>query len=305
MASHGLVAWLQASRLPSQSYIAVPLMAGQALAWHVTGSWSWAVFVLVQLYGVFDQLYIVYANDYADRDADPHNQWITPFSGGSRVLVEGKIAPQTLAKAAWLMVFGAMATTVALAVGWGRPWAVPVGLFGVLLLWAYSYSPFKLSYRGGGELLQAVGVGGVLPLLAYYAQAGNWQGFPWWLLVSFVALNLSNAITTALPDRLSDTAANKRTVPVWAGEKAAQWAVIGLHLVGLGAFVVLGLRLVGPFNAGTWGALAVAAVALVALPVLSGRARPGTTAIVGFVTASIVVNQAWMVALMVTAIFPF
>lgn len=297
-------AWIQASRLPSQSYIAFPLMTGQVLALSITGAWSWAVFVLVQLFGIFDQLYIVYANDYADRETDLKNQSATPFSGGSRVLVEGKLTPSELARGAWLMVAGALATTLVLAIGWGRWWAVPLGMLGLLLLWAYSFRPFRLSYRGGGEVLQTLGVGGVLPLLAYYSQAGSLQGFPWWLLVPFFALNLSNAITTALPDRRSDRLSKKRTVPVWAGLSAAQWSVMGLHLVGLVVFLVLGSQAVGPFHGGTWAALAVSAIALVALFLLRRRARPGSTAIVGFVAASIVVNLAWMVAVMVTALFP-
>ena len=276
-------------------------MTGQVLAWWVTGHWSWAVFWLIQCFGIFDQLYIVYANDYADRETDRENATATPFSGGSRVLVEGKLRASTLLKAAVAMAAGAVATTVVLGAIWGRWAAVPLGVVGLLLLWAYSFRPFRLSYRGGGELLQMIGVGGVLPLLGYYGQAGTFEGFPVWILATFMALNLSNAITTALPDRPSDRLSEKRTVPVWAGGAAARWLVSGLHVLGLVAFVVWGQGTMG-FEVWTWVLLGACGVGVLGLAAMSAKARPGTPAIVAFVAISIAINLGWMVSVMVTLV---
>ena len=61
-----LLAWIQASRLPSQSYIFLPILLGQAAWVYQGGTIDWRAFLLIQLFGLFDQLYIVYANDYAD-----------------------------------------------------------------------------------------------------------------------------------------------------------------------------------------------------------------------------------------------
>ena len=285
--------WIKASRLTSQSYIALPLIMGQVMAWHITGEWSWAIFAVVQSFGLFDQLYIIYANDYADQETDRDNRTPTIFSGGSRVLVEGSIAPQTLAKAAIVMAGLAMGMALVLALVWQRFWAVPLAALGLLLLWGYSYHPIRLSYRGWGEFLQMVGVGAVLPLLGYLAQAGSFQGFGWPLLAALLPLSLATAISTALPDRASDDRAYKRTVPVRFGSVFATRLVIVLNALGLVAFVIF-------FHEFAMGAcmfarvfFGVSILALIALLPLGPKAVPGSIAIVGFVFMSILVNLSW------------
>lgn len=210
-----LFSWVKAARLPSQSYIALPLVLGQVHAYASTGRWDWTVFILVQLFGIFDQFYIVFANDYADIETDKDNQTSTIFSGGSRVLVEGVLSPQSIKKAAWIcaiacVVLGGILSVQSFLI-------LPLVIVGLLLLWAYSYPPIELSYRGGGEFLQALGVGVVLPLIGFAAQSGSIENFPWWLLAFVVPLQYACAITTALPDEPSDRRAKKRTVPVLVG----------------------------------------------------------------------------------------
>lgn len=296
--------WLQASRLPSQSYIALPLLLGQLLAFALTGTWSWPLFFLVQAFGVFDQLYIVYANDYADRETDEDNETATLFSGGSRVLVTGVIAPEALKRAALLMALFAMGTTVAMALFFGRLAAIPLGALGLLLLWAYSYPPFRLSYRGGGEFLQMLGVGAVLPLLAFYAQAGAFEPFPWVLLLTLLPFSLGTAISTALPDLPSDSRAKKRTMAVTCGLLPAHLMVFFLYTFGFLAFFFTPsfelFSLDGsetPLTADLLLYLSVIALCLL-LPLLR-RSTPGTGFIVAFVFTSILVNLAWTAALIV------
>lgn len=219
--------WLKAARLPSQSYIALPLLLGQVLAWAATDTWSWTVFALVQLFGITDQLYIVWANDYADRDTDAQNNTFTIFSGGSRVLVDQSLSPKTLLRAAQAMVLLSVILLATLAY-LVNPLIFPIGVTGLILLWAYSFKPLMLSYRGGGELLQTLGVGLVLPLIGYMAQGGDLFGFPWDYLAILLPLNLATAIATALPDVPSDSASNKRTIPVKFGLEMAIWLIVGL-----------------------------------------------------------------------------
>jgi 1,4-dihydroxy-2-naphthoate octaprenyltransferase len=97
-----------------------------------------------------------------------------------------------------------------------------------LLVWAYSFAPLRLSYRGGGELLQAAGVGVVLPLVGYYAQAGELLRFPWPLLLPTIALGGAGNIATALPDAPADARSDKRTLAVWIGERNARVTSLGL-----------------------------------------------------------------------------
>ena len=65
-----LKSWLQAARIPSNVNLIFPLLMGQAIAVCTQQVFSWPILILVMLFGWFDQLFIVFMNDYADVDAD-------------------------------------------------------------------------------------------------------------------------------------------------------------------------------------------------------------------------------------------
>lgn len=292
-----LRAWLQASRLPSQSYIALPLLLGQLVAVRLTGrSLDVATLLGVQLFGVLDQLFIVYANDWADQETDRRNRTATLFSGGSRVLVDGRLSPRALGTAALVCAVGLVAVSVGLAVTRGAPLLVPLALAALALLWAYSYPPLRLSYRGGGEVLQMVGVSGVLPLYGYLAQGGDLGRFPWWLVACLLPTHLACAIATALPDEPSDRESRKLTLPARVGGERAAWVILALNVLTL-ALAPFGLEAVG-LRAGLWLLLP----GLAALGVVLARpAPPGSRRILVRVAAAITATTA-MVCLPLVAL---
>lgn len=288
-----VTAWLKAARLPSQSYIALPLLLGQVMAFQSGAEWSWWVFALVQAFGLFDQLYIVFANDYADRDIDGQNETSTIFSGGSRVLVDGELTPRQLLVAAWVMAGLSVAVGVALGIGWGRWLPLPLIVFGLGLLWAYSYGPAKLSYRGGGELLQMLGVGLVLPMVGWTAQAGGTDEFPWQVLAFILPMSLATAICTALPDEPSDRESSKRTLAVLLGGPAARGLAILLNGVGMALFAGLGWSSIVALGGIDWSRtelLTLPAVGLGGQLVFSWFAKPGSRGILGFIFFGLLVN---------------
>lgn len=231
-----LLAWLQASRLMSQPYILLPLLFGQGLYVRHTGVWSIDLFMIGCCYSLLLQLYIVYANDYADEAVDKANTTFNVFSGGSRVLVEKKLTPQELRWGIlWILVLSMMLALVT-GVVYARVGIIFFLLFSWGLLWAYSYPPFQLSYRGGGEWLQAIGVGIVLPLTGYYFQAGSLKVFPWVLLPFTVLLHFGAALVTTLPDEPSDRSGHKRTLAVRKGQiRVIRWIIL---LYGMSFFMV-------------------------------------------------------------------
>jgi 1,4-dihydroxy-2-naphthoate octaprenyltransferase len=226
-----VAAWLRASRLPAQSYLALPLLLGQALHVAAGGALSPAILVLTHLFGVLDQLAIVYANDVADRETDALNTTATIFSGGSRVLVEGALSARALGVAALVAASLALGCGVALACLFGRWLCVPGAALALLLLWLYSYPPARLSYRGGGELLQMLGVGALLPPFGYHAQSGELRAFPWSLLAVLLPAQLACALATTLPDEPSDRASRKRTAAVLLGPRAVRAVIALLQVV--------------------------------------------------------------------------
>jgi len=263
-----LRAWIQASRPLAQANLAGPVLLGQALAFDRTGRFGWVWLAALFAWTVLDQLVIVWGNDYADREHDAGGSSKTPFSGGSGVLPEGKIRPAALKRAA-LVAYGLLLTLgVALSV-LRTVWALPLTLAAGFLLWAYSYPPIRLSYRGGGEHLQALGIGVVLPLLGFGVQAGGLDAFPWTALVPTYLFGFAGNVATALPDVGLDRRAKKRTWPVRFGTTRSRWYCLALTVAGLGAVSAFGHPL---------------AAALGTLPIIAtfrlGRGRP---AIVRFI----------------------
>lgn len=277
--------WLKASRLPSQTYIFFPLLLGQILGYAHIATWHWPIALLVHVFGLFIQLYIVYANDYADYQVDILNDTYTIFSGGSRVLVDGDITPEALKKTAFLMAAGSVGTALWLMMFYRRPWGLMFVGIALLLLYAYSYPPFRLSYRGGGEFLQMLGVGGVLPLFGYYAQAGNLIHFPFSLFLILLPTNLACALATSLPDEPSDRRGQKHTISVVFGNQRTRQIILCLNFLTITQFLFLLAENID-------GICLMAGIAVMTLPfclsiLLYSSAVPGTCSLVYFVFLNI------------------
>lgn len=231
-------AWIQASRFPSQSYIFFPLLFGQGLWYMQSGQFSWGLAALTHLYGLFIQLYIVYANDYADFEVDKTNRTYNIFSGGSRVLVEGKLNRRQVGMGIAMTMVLSGAVGLWLTLGWARWVYWPLLAVSWALLWLYSFSPGRFSYRGGGEFLQMIGCGLVLPLMGYSMQKGTLSGFPWPVLSYLLPVQLAAAMTAALPDEPSDRAGGKCTLAVRLGSGPVKIIIIAFYGFGFGAFVL-------------------------------------------------------------------
>lgn len=251
-------AWLRALRPLAHGNIAPPILLGQAFAVHGGHDVGLGGFALAHAFGLIDHAFIVLANDLADHETDRDNDTHTLVSGGSRVVPEGLLSLAQLRRGAWLAGLGLLALTGLAALLFARPLAPLFALAAIGLLLAYSHPPLRLSYRGGGELLQGLGVGAVLPLWGFYAQVDSLDGFPWIVLAPLIALHTVGNVITALPDTPSDARAEKRTWPVRVGERTAR----GHVLVALSAILVGVALVIASRQTWTHAALVVIAPAI-------------------------------------------
>ncbi|MCA9655809.1 MAG: prenyltransferase [Myxococcales bacterium] len=254
-----LRAWIQASRPLAQANIAIPLLLGEMVAFADGLRLDLGLLVVAHLFGVLDQLFIVWTNDVADEQADAANEAPTLLSGGSRVLQQGRLSARQLSRAAIAAALALLVLCLYAAVAMDRP-AMPLAwALAVVLAWAYSFPPARLSYRSLGTATQAFGVMVALPLLGFYLQMGTIRGFPWEALVPFALLGVAGNIVTALPDAEADAAVGKQTWPVLYGVPRARKHC--LQLVALGAlgtpWVLPGLGQAG------WAVVEAAPIALV------------------------------------------
>lgn len=286
--------WLKASRLASQLYIFLPLLVGQMFHVMRGGAIDWSVFAIIHLFGLFLQLYIVYANDYADRETDALNRTFTPFSGGSRVLIDKQLSSRSLRSGAIVMALLALVTGIFLAFARSRYYAVPISIFALGLLWLYSYPPARLSYRGGGEVLQTIGVGLVLPIFGYYVQSNQFAGFPWPALLAILPSQLACAIATSLPDEPSDRASAKRTTAVLWGAAGAKLLVVALNGVSILSFLVIKW---GPRVETAVAGFAVIPMGTTVAELFFFRSSPGTYRLTVFVTLAVLTTLSVMAGL--------
>jgi 1,4-dihydroxy-2-naphthoate polyprenyltransferase len=182
-----------------------------------------------------------YANDYFDLEADRANSTPTRWSGGSRVLVNGTVAPRVALAASLFLGLVAILAALGLATMPGSPsFALPLSMLIIGLSWFYSAPPVRLLSRGLGEATTALVVTLLTPLLGFYTQSGVWQRSLFLACFPLVCLQFSMLLTIELPDLAGDAAQGKQTLVVRHG---AHWAARATAGILTAAFATLPLLL--------------------------------------------------------------
>jgi 1,4-dihydroxy-2-naphthoate octaprenyltransferase/chlorophyll synthase len=230
--------WIYALKPASWPKLLVPMFLGQALGVAVAAGDPRPVGLLFGgLFTLFDLVFIVLLNDWLDRDVDALKRHMFPGAGSPKTIPDGILKPSH--------VLAGGLTACALAVGLAAAVSARVGpglllasVACLTLFAAYSAPPLRLNYRGGGELLEMVGVGLALPWLNIYASSGVVISPELWALAGFMILSLASAIASGLSDEQSDRAGGKRTVATWLGNASARRIVELLVVLGAMAWLV-------------------------------------------------------------------
>jgi 1,4-dihydroxy-2-naphthoate octaprenyltransferase len=277
-------------------------LLGALIARYRAADWNGRAFGWGLLAVALTQLVTHFGNEYFDLAADRANRTPTRFSGGSRVLVEGRL-PARVALATSLVCAGA-ALAVGLYIAFAlRPgWLLlPLLWAGLLLTWSYSGPPLRLHYRGLGEALVSIGLP-IVPLVGFYMQAGRVAALPILASLPLAALQWAMILSIEFSDEQGDAAAGKRTVIVLLGaRRAAQWHNAGIiaaylllpllaladaPLLAIGALAIwwpLAAWQVGRFRCGEW-----------ALPERWNSLELGDIALLGGSVVSEIAAFAWL-----------
>jgi len=203
---------------------------GVVMALYSGASPNWRLLILGQLAITFVQLMTHYSSEYFDLDADRVNQAPTRWSGGSRVLPDGRLPP-SVALVTALVCMAAVMIVMVLMVVFDRPGPLPIALIAaaLVLAWSYSSPPLRLHSAGLGEIAIALIVTGLTPLLGYSLQAGRLDLLPVLAVLPLCLIQLATQIIVDLPDIEGDTAAAKRTLAVRLGvDRGTRWYSLGL-----------------------------------------------------------------------------
>lgn len=164
------------------------------------------------------QLMTHYGNEYYDLPADRRNPSPTRWSGGSRVLVRGQVAPAVALSVTLFFGVVGLAAGVGLVTwfGAGTPALVLIALAAVLAL-GYSAPPLRLHSRGLGELTVALIVTLLTPVLGFYLQAGRLALSPFLAVAPLFPLQFAMMLVLELPDATGDALVGKHTLVVHLG----------------------------------------------------------------------------------------
>lgn len=236
----------------------VPAFFGQALGYALSGSFSLGGALFGALYVVTHLTLVVLLNDWADRRVDAVKRSMFPSSCSPKTIPDSILGERAV------LAMGCASLAACAAVAFvaervvDRPGFFVLGLAGIAVFLSYSFPPLKLNYRGGGELLEAFGVGYFLPAIEAYLQSGSPEVFTSPLYVGTVILAGSSAVASGLSDERSDVEGGKRTFVTHFGNAKARGAIV--YLAYLGA---VGLAL-GAILSGFHLFVAIAPLALVA-----------------------------------------
>lgn len=193
------------------------------------GRYAWGQVVVT-----LTQLMTHYANDYFDLEADRANLTPTRWSGGSRVLPGGMLAPVVALRAALVLLLAAVTATLLLARRAG-PAPAALAAASIALAWEYSAPPGRFCARGLGEAVTALVVTVMWPAFGFQLQAGVLAP-PVFLAAALpCALQFAMLLAIELPDAAGDAATGKRTLVVRMGALPAARLYAALTLAAFGA----------------------------------------------------------------------
>ncbi len=221
------------------------IIGATAAAYHGPIAWGWLALTVLGIFAV----------EAAKNASGEIFDWDTgadlgiaaadrsPFSGGKRVLVDGLMTRrQTAVMAA---AFYAIAIASGLAIVLARdPRVLWIGMIGVGLAFFYHAPPFRLAYRGFGELAVAAAYGPVIAAGTYLVQRGTIAPAVLWASVPYALAATAFLWINEFPDAPSDAAAGKRTLVVRLGRHRAATAfcvLLAVAWIGLALLPLAGL----------------------------------------------------------------
>ena len=197
---------------------------GAALVLTQGAALNWPRLLLGQLLVTSIQLMTHYANEYYDYDVDRLvGEWRTPFSGGSGVLVSGRLDRRVALYA--LRVCLGISMVMLLLSGLAVPVMWLIGAIALLGGYFYSAPPLSLEGSGFGELITVLLTALLVPMTGYTMQAGHVDASVLNFAAPLMLIDLAMILTFEFADYPADKAIGKKNITVRIGLANAA----GLH----------------------------------------------------------------------------
>jgi len=244
-----LALWLRTMRIPFLQATFVPVILGSVIALQVAHIFNVWTFLLTLLGASLIHIATNMLNDYFDfksgNDLAVKHQ--NPFAGGGRILTAGLVKPRTHLVVSSLCLLIGSIIGLYLIFALSLPYLFVLGIIGVVSSYFYVGPPFRLAYRGVGELVVGLNFGPIMTLGAYYVQTGTFALEP--ILVSIPVGLLIAAVLwiNEFPDMEADNAVGKKTLVLRLGYARSIDTYVGMIVVAYGLIVIYAvLKFVSP-----------------------------------------------------------
>lgn len=249
-------------RLPFLTVTTGAVFVGTAFAWWETGQFNIMLFLLTFVGACFFHISCNVANDYFDfksgNDALNRNA-LVPFSGGSRMVLDGFVRPEEALGISILFAILGSAIGLYLNSVLKGNIILFIGLAALFLVFSYNGFPARLVNKGVGEIAIFLAWGPLMVLGAYYVQAESISS-PWALIVAFPSGILTTLVLliNEFADKDADFSTGRKTWVILLGFKKS--LLIYLFLALSCYLIVLGGVLLGGWP--IWSLLAIVTLPL-------------------------------------------
>jgi len=211
--------WFMQTRPSFLLLVPVCVFSGVAVSLFEGHAFRPLYFALAFVGALFAHIAVNVLNEYSDyKTGIDFNTKPTPFSGGSKILVSGKLNPKKV------LIFGLICLAITAAIGiyfiTVYKWTiVPVGVIGVLIV--FLYTPYLTKLSGITEIV-GPGLGfGLMVLGTYVTQTGGYSAGAAVVTVVDGLLIADLLLINEFPDVEADKAAGRKHLPIILGKTKA------------------------------------------------------------------------------------
>jgi len=240
-----LAGWWQLSRVPFLSVGMLPLILGFVLAWRWGYRGPLGLYLLSSITVVLILWMTYYLGEWNDLGGDRINHRFNRFSGGSRVLVNGVLSPRVSLFLGYGCLVAAILVGLFLYLRYKTgPWTLLLGGIGIFSGFFYSNKPFRLSYRGVGEIFIGFCYGWLPIATGFYLFSGffNQEILPLSIPVGLSVFNV--ILINEFPDEEADRRINKKNLVVRFGKERIAEIYLGFSIL-IGLFFIRIMLLFG------------------------------------------------------------
>jgi 1,4-dihydroxy-2-naphthoate polyprenyltransferase len=232
--------WLQAIRLQFYPMTCLAYATGAFAAGLMGYGFQLSLFWIGYLWLFLLEMATVLSNDYLDLKSDEQNKFFSPFTGGSRVLVDKLLSQKEIRNGIFITLGLSFVVLAYVLTRVSAPMPQVLATCAVLFVLAMGYTvpPLRLSYRGLGEITVGLTHSFLVVLCGYLFQGGPLtDAAPWLLSLPMFFAVLPSIILSGSPDYEADKAAGKKTLAVRFGKKGA--ARLALIFTWVAALIVV------------------------------------------------------------------